>query len=325
MRRRTFIAGVGGTVLLAPRSIFAQQPGRTYRLGAVIPSGRQTPPIVALFDELRLNGFIEGHNLEVLPDGFAIRNEQMPAQAAAMVKAAPDVIISGGLFATRAVQQVNPSGPHVATSNDMIADGFVPSLARPGGNTTGISLLAPELDGKRQDLVIEAVPGLRKLGLLADGNTTPPAHLQKLLAAARGRGIEAAAYAVTRSEEIASAIQSAKMSGAMALNVLTSPMFGAYPNRGIVFERATALRLPAIYEWPEMAEEGGFAAYGPRFSDFFRQYARIVVRVLRGMKPAEIPVEQPTRFEFVLNLKTAKAIGHEIPAGLVLRADKLIE
>ena len=325
MKRREFISLLGGAAMAMPLAAHAQQPGRIYRLGVILPSGRQTPPIEAFFDELRLNGFIEGRNLEVLPGGLEIRNEQMPAHAAAMVRAAPDVIISGGVFATRAVQQVNTSVPHVATSNDMVADGFVTSLARPGGNTTGFSLLAPELDGKRQDLLIEAVPGVRKLGLLADANTTPAAHVQKLQEAARGRGIEAAAYTVTGPDGIAPAMQNAKADGAMALNVLTSPMFGAYPNRGIVTERATALRLPAIYEWPEMAEEGGFAAYGPRFSTFFRQYARIVVRVLRGTKPADIPVEQPTRFELVINLKTAKAIGHEIPAGLVLRADKLVE
>jgi putative ABC transport system substrate-binding protein len=132
-------------------------------------------------------------------------------------------------------------------------------------------------------------------------------------------------FALSRAEEIAPAMEQAKASGAGALNLLASPLFGAYPNRGIVLGRPAALQLPTIYEWPEMAEEGGFAAYGPRFTGIFRQSARIAVKVLRGTRPADIPVEQPTRFELVINLRTAKAIGHEVPAGLVLRADKLVE
>ncbi len=117
----------------------------------------------------------------------------------------------------------------------------------------------------------------------------------------------------------------AKTSGAQALNVVASPLLGNYSNGLIVIERATALRLPTIHQWPDMAEDGGLVAYGPRMTEIFRQEARLVVKILRGIKPADIPVEQPTRFELVINLKTAKAIGHEVPAGLVLRADKLIE
>ena len=116
-----------------------------------------------------------------------------------------------------------------------------------------------------------------------------------------------------------------KASGAQALNVLASPFLGNYSNGKVVIEKAVALRLPAIYQWPDFAEEGGFAAYGPRMTSIFRQEARMVVKILRGAKPADIPVEQPTQFELVINLKTAKGIGQEVPAGLLLRADKVIE
>ena len=272
-----------------------------------------------------LNGFIEGQNLEVIPGGLDIRNEQVAEQVATILKAAPDAIVSGGLFGNRAVQAANRTFPHVSISEDMVGDGFVASLARPGGNTTGISILSPELDGKRQELLIEATPGLRNVAVLADFNSTAPRHLEQLQDAARARNIALSIFAVAKPEEIGPAMDKAKASGAQALNVLASPVLGNYSNGLFVIERAAALRLPTIHQWPDMAEDGGFAAYGPRMTEIFRQEARMIVKVLRGAKPIDIPVEQPTRFELVINLRTAKAIGHEVPANLMLRADKVIE
>jgi putative tryptophan/tyrosine transport system substrate-binding protein len=327
MERREFITFLGGAAasVSAPLQLFAQVPGRIYRLGLLIPSARQTPPLVALFDELRLNGFIEGQNLEVIPGGLDIRNEQVADHVAAIVKAAPDAIVSGGLFANSAVRAATRTLPHVAISEDMVGDGFATSLALPGGNTTGISLLSPELDGKRQELLIEATPGVRAMAVLADSNATSSQHLKELQEAAQARGIALSIFAVAKPEEIGPAMDKAKASGAQALNVVASPLLGNYSNGLFVIERATALRLPTIHQWPDMAEDGGLAAYGPRMTEIFRQEARMIVKVLRGIKPVDIPVEQPTRFELVINLKTAKAIGHEIPADLVLRADKVIE
>lgn len=318
---------LGGTAasVAAPQQLHAQVPGRVYRLGVLIPSTRQTPPVVAFFDELRLNGFIEGQNLEVIPGGLDIRNEQVAEQVATILKAAPDAIVSGGLFGNRAVQAANRAFPHVALSEDMVGDGFVASLARPGGNTTGISILSPELDGKRQELLIEATPGVRNVAVLVDSNTTAPQHLEQLQDAARARNIALSIFAVAKPEEIGPAMDKAKASGAQALNVLASPLLGNYSNGLFVIERAAALRLPTIHQWPDMAEDGGFAAYGPRMTEIFRQEARMIVKVLRGAKPIDIPVEQPTRFELVINLRTAKAIGHEVPTDLLLRADKVIE
>jgi putative ABC transport system substrate-binding protein len=273
--------------------------------------------------ELRLAGFIEGQNLIVVPGGFDVRDERLTERAAALVKAAPDVIVSGADLTTRALQEATRTIPLIAMTEDMVAAGLVKSLARPGGNTTGISLLSPELDGKRQEILMEAVPGARRMAVLADSRVTPAHHLQTLQEGARALGVELSVFGVTKLEEIAPAIESAKASGAQALNVLATPLF--FNNSRLIIERVTALRLPAIYQWPDMAEQGGLAGYGPRFTEIYRQRARIVVKVLRGAKPADLPVEQPTTFELVINLKAANAIGHEVPAGLVLRADKVIE
>jgi len=212
-------------------------------------------------------------------------------------------------------------------TEDMVAAGLVASLARPGGNITGISLLSPELDGKRGEILIEAVPGAHRIAAMADSNVTPTSHIQALRQAARSRGVEFSVFGVSGSEEIIPAIDAAKASGAEALNFLATPLFSVpgTRNNGIVMKRIAAVRLPAIFQWPETAEAGALAGYGPRFTDVYRQRARMVVKILRGANPADIPVEQPTRFELVVNLRAAKEIDHEIPAALVLRADKVIE
>jgi putative tryptophan/tyrosine transport system substrate-binding protein len=198
------------------------------------------------------------------------------------------------------------------------------SLARPGGNTTGVSVLAPELDGKRQEILMEVVPGARRIAVLAEPNVTQPADLQALQNATRARGVEVAVFFSAGAPElIAPTMDKAKEWGATALNVLSAPLFSI--NRRLVIERAAALGLPAIYEWAEMAEEGGLIAYGPRLTLIYRQLARLIVKVLRGIKPEDLPVEQPTKFELVVNLKTAKALGLTIPQSLLLRADKVIE
>ena len=322
MKRREFISLLAGTAL-APLAASAQETGRTYRLGAMIPVGRQVPAIAAFFDEMRLFGFVEGQNLTVLPNGFDVRNDELAERAEALVKAAPDAIISGPDNYTRALQQLTRTIPLVAMTEDMVRAGLVGSLARPGGNTTGISLLSPELDGKRQDILIEAVPGLRRLATLADSTVTPQQHLDVLQDAARRRGIETSVFGVAKREEVVPAIEAAKASGAQALNLLATPLFTV--NSRPFLERIVALRVPAMHQWPESAEDGGLLGYGPRFAQTFRQRARIVARILRGARPADIPVEQPTHFELVINLRTAKAIGHDVPAGLVLRADTVIE
>lgn len=327
MRRREFIAALGGAVAW-PIGTRAQQPGRTYRIAVLSQSSRNAPHFVAFLDELRLLGFIEGQNMDVVAGGFGVRAEQLAERVAEIISAAPDAIVAAGELATRAAQAATRTIPILGGAEDMVAAGLVESLARPGSNVTGFSILSPELDGKRQDILIEAVPGMQRVAALHDtfqAHAGTPQHIEALRSAARARGVEMSVFAVSRPEQIASAIADAKASGSQALNVLASPMLVSSSSRQVIFGLASAARLPAIYQWADLAEQGGLAAYGPRLTDLYRQQARRLARVLRGAKPADIPVEQPTSFELVINLRAAKTIGHEIPASLVLRADKVIE
>ena len=327
MKRRTFITLLGGATAAWPLAARAQEAGRTYRLGFLLPTAWQAPQVEAFFDELQLNGFVEGKNLVVIPDGFEATDDNLAERAAALINAAPDAIVAGPAPPLRALQAITRSVPLVGMSEDMVGEGLVASLARPGGNITGISLLSPELDGKRQDILIEAIPGARRIAAMADSRQTPPYHLQTLQHAARSRGVELAVFGVNGPEEIASAIDVAKLRGAEALNFLATPLFSlpGTRNNAIVMERIAALRLPAMFQWPETAEAGALAGYGPRFTDMYRQRSRMVAKILRGANPAGMPVEQPDRFQLVINVKAAKALGHEVPAGLVLRADEVIE
>jgi putative tryptophan/tyrosine transport system substrate-binding protein len=326
MRRREFIALVGSatavSALLVPVAR-AQEPGRIYRLGVIAGPAREAPRIVAFFDELKGLGFVEGHNIQIVAGGFGLRGDQFTEVAATVVKSAPDVILCGDDRAVRAMQEATHAVPIVGLSGDMVAAGFVRSLARPGGNTTGVSLLMLELDGKRQEVLMEAVPDARRIAVLADPSTAPPAHLQALENVARARGVEVAVFSAGAPELIAPTMDKAKEWGATALNVLSAPLFSI--NRRLVIERAAALGLPAIYEWPEMAEEGGLIAYGARLTLIYRQLARLVVKILRGVKPDDLPVEQPTKFDLVVNLKTAKALGLTIPESFLARADEVID
>jgi hypothetical protein len=222
----------------------AQEPGRNYRIGFLTGNPREAAPHIAFFDELRMSGFIDGQNLAVIAGGFGVRNEQVSAAAAAIVQSAPDAIVSAGPVATRAAQAATKTIPILATSDDMVGGGLVPSLRRPGGNTTGVSLLAPELDGKRQDILIEAVPGIRRIAALADPNVSTPQHLEALKDAARARGVELSVFSARTPEAIAPAMNEANASGAQAINVLATPLF--FFNRHTVIVGAAAMRLPAM-------------------------------------------------------------------------------
>src|SRR5499433_1952519 len=307
MRRREFITLLGGVAAAWPLVARGQEPGRIYRLGCLFTSPRDAPHYLALFDELRRLGFIEGQNLVIDAAGFSLLPERMEGHAADLVKAGVDVILAGGDASVRAAQQATASIPIVAVTDDMLDQGFVRSLARPGGNTTGVTLLASELDGKRQEILIEAVPGVRRIAALADSNTTTPSRLRALEAAARARGVELSIHQVARREDIASAIDGAKAADAGALNVLASSLL--FNSRAFIFDRVATQRLPAVYQWPEMEEEGGLIGYGPLIVQLYRDImSRQLAKLLRGVKPTDLPVEQPTRFELVINLQAAKAI-----------------
>jgi putative ABC transport system substrate-binding protein len=322
MRRREFIAYLGATALW-PFAATAQEPGRTYRLGFLEPAlvDRKAPTSMAFFNELRRLGFVEGRNLTLEYRAYGQHIDLIPQYAAELVNARVDVIATAGEEAVRAVQQATKTIPIDAIVGDMLGSGLVGSLARPEGNTTGVSILVFEAEGKRQDILIEAVPGLRLMAVLTDVNYTKYAKLELLQQAARARNIEFSIHRITRGEEITAAIDSARASGATALNTISSPLFYAY--RHVIMERAAAAHLPTIYEFPETAEEGGFAGYGPRLAALSEVRARQVAQLFRGTKVVDIPVEQPTKFELVINLKTAKAMGVTVPEAS--RADKVIE
>lgn len=325
MRRREFIGALCAVAVpgLLPMLARAQEAGRTYRLGGLHQSPRDAPHHVGFFAELRRQGFIDGQNLAVV-GAYGQRPVQFAELAREQIKTQVEAMVCGGEAAARAAREATTTIPIIVLADDMVRGGLVRSLAKPVGNTTGVSLLANELDGKRQEILIEAVPGVGRIAVLADTNSSSPSKLQVLQEAAQARGVKSSIYQVTRPEEIAAALDTAKASGAMAINVLASALL--YNNRQIIFERVAAHRLPAIYQWPEIAEEDGLIGYGPRLVQIYRDImARQILMVLRGAKPADIPVELPTRFELVVNGRIAKAIGHEIPPGLVLRADKLIE
>jgi putative ABC transport system substrate-binding protein len=323
MRRRAFITLFGGAAgwAFAARG---QEPGRIYRLGSLHTAPRDAPHQVALLDELRRLGFAEGQNLAVDWKGYGLSAEQFEQHAAELVNSGVDVIAAGGDAAVRAARRATASIPVLALTDDMVGQGFVHSLARPGGNVTGVTILASELDGKRQEILIEAVPGVRRIAALVDIHTTTPSRITELEDAARARGIALSIHRIARSDEIAGAIDAAKAADAGALNVLASALL--FNNRNIIFDRVATLRLPAAYQWPEMAEQGGLIGYGPLIVQLYRDImSRQLAKLLRGVKSADLPVEQPTRFELVINLRVAKAIGYEVPAQLVLRADKVIE
>jgi putative tryptophan/tyrosine transport system substrate-binding protein len=264
MRRRKFITLLGGAAAAAwPFAALAQQAGRTYRLGCLSPFTRDVPFNVLFFDKLRRRGLIEGQNLTIDFRAFAPHLDLISQYAAELVTAQPDVIYAGGGVATRAVRQATKSIPIVTIADDMVGEGLVDSLARPNGNTTGISILATELDGKRQDILIEAVPGIRRMAAFADSSTLTEAKARALQEAARAHNVELSIYGITRGEEVAAAVDKAHASGAAALNVFASPMLDG--NHQLVMDRVAAQRVPAMSQWPERAEEGGFAGYGPSF------------------------------------------------------------
>jgi putative ABC transport system substrate-binding protein len=210
---------------------------------------------------LRRSGFIEGQNLIVDWRAFERQPDRAPELAAELVKAKPDVLYATGEIGIKTLLRATTTIPIVGLTQDMVGSGFATSLAHPTGNLTGVSLLQPELDGKRQEILCDALPGLKHMAALVDTNYAAESRLLGLRDAMRARGGELSVYRVAKLEEIGPAIDSAKAAGAEALNVLASPIL--FLQRRVIIGRVAELRLPAIYQWPEMAAEGGFAGYGP--------------------------------------------------------------
>jgi putative ABC transport system substrate-binding protein len=232
-----------------------------------------------------------------------------------------DLIVTFGDPAIRAVQQATSRIPIVGMADDLVASGLVASMARPGGNTTGVSILASELDVKRLEVLREFVPQARQIAILVDP-TTNSTRLQ-LEKAARDMGVQLSLFEAQDPSQIARALDAIAVAGVDAVNVLASPILTN--GRAAIIDRLRQARLPAIYQFPEAAEDGGLLAYGPRQLLAYRHVASLVDKILRGRLPADLPIEQPAKFQLVVNLKTATTMGLTISPSLLLRADEVIE
>jgi putative ABC transport system substrate-binding protein len=326
MRRRDFMIGIAGSAVVSPLGASAQQPAKLATvgyLGANTPSaeGRR---LAAFLQRLRELGWVEGRTIAIEVRWAEGRNERYAEIAAEFVRLKVDVIVTAGSAAIIAVKQATSTIPIVfAVSGDPVGTGVVASLARPGGNVTGLSIQATDLTGKRLELLREAVPGFRRLAIL--GHSGAPAavvEMRELPPIARSLGLEVITSEVHRAEDIARAFEPFK-ERADALYVCGDPL--VVSNRIRISTFALAARLPTMYSQRENVEAGGLMSYGPNLVDLHRRAADYVDKVLRGTKPADLPVEQPTKFDLVINLTAAKAIGLTVPRMLLGRADEVIE
>jgi putative ABC transport system substrate-binding protein len=318
MRRREFIAllGAGSLVSYIAR---AQHPTGMPLLGILSASRERDQYLWARFvGSLLALGWDEDRNIRIVRRGPDRGAEEMPELAQELVAQGATVLFAAaGNPAIRAAQKATSSLPIIGMTDDMVGSGLVASLARPGGNTTGVSILASELNVKRLELLHEFLPNT----ILAD--PTSVSSRTQLENAARELNIELLFYSATSREEIHAEIIKIAERNVQAVNVLASPILN--DGRALIIEAAAEAGIPAIYQWPETAEEGGLIGYGPRWALCIRHASVLIDKVLRGGKPADLPVEQPNVFTLAINLKTAKRLRLAIPPGLLLRADELVE
>jgi putative ABC transport system substrate-binding protein len=342
MKRREFIALLGGAVA-CPQSTRAQQSGTVTlpRIGFLLAgsldhcgpacaawqppntSGASAPnPLMAgIFTELHRLDWVDGRNAIYVPRFSAGDPERLPSLASDLVDRKVHIIVAtGGWVTVRAAQRVTASIPIVGLSDDLVGEG-VASLARPGSNTTGVSIFATELNTKRLELLAEMVPAARRIAALAQSKSD--LSLARVAAAARERNMDLVVFEAQGLDRLAGALAAVSTAGIDAVNVLASVIL--HNGRRGVMDHMAALRIPAIYQWPEYAAEGGLMGYGPTQASIAHLVAEQVDRVLRGARPAELPVVQPTVFTLAINLKTAKALGLTVPPTLLTRADEVIE
>jgi putative ABC transport system substrate-binding protein len=293
-------------------------------LGATSLSG-ESARIEAFRQGLRELGYVEDKNIVIEYRWAEGKFDRLPALAAELARLKVDVIVTGGATSTRAAKELTIAIPIVmAQVHDPIGTGFVASLARPGGNITGLSTLAPEISGKRVELFKEIIPRLSRIAVLGTSTNNPgnAQSLKEIELSARAHKVKLQYLDVIDPKGIEAAFQAAGTGRADAVLVLASNFFNTH--RAQVVELAVRGRLPAIYPYPEYIEDGGLMTYGVRFTDLFHRAATYVDKILKGRKPADLPVEQPIKFEFIVNLKAAKEIGLTIPPNVLVRADKVI-
>jgi putative ABC transport system substrate-binding protein len=299
------------------------QQGRLPLVGVLRPNPKD---ILETFAEpfrryMKAIGWEDGRNIRFLFVWAEGHSERAPALAGELVAQYVDLIVPFGDPAIRAAQSATKTIPIVGMTDDMIGSGLAASLARPGGNTTGVSILASDLDVKRLEILHEFVPQARRIAVLADSSTI--STRAQLTSAARDLNVELVRFEAGSPDELARALDALAAAKLEAVNVLASPLLNSW--RLQIIDRMHDARLPAIYQWAETAEDGGLLAYGPRNLLCYRHVVSLVDKVLRGAKPADLPIEQPSKFELAVNLKTASAIGMTIPPTLLLRADEVIE
>jgi putative ABC transport system substrate-binding protein len=317
-------------ILVAPLAAEAQRAGKVYRIG-ILPPGPISERVhlwEAFRQGLRELGYVEGQNITLVFPSAEVRPERVPHLAAELVNLKVDLIVAGTTPAALAAKQATKTIPIVATSvADPVGDGLVASLARPGGNITGFTFLGPELVPKRLELLKEAIPGVSRVAALwhpaAYGEPTMRDMLKEIETAARALGVQLQLVRARGPDDFDRAFSAMTTERAGALIVFPSPML--YTERRGIVDLAAKHRLPTIYAWREPVEAGGLMSYGASIPDLYRRAATHVDKILKGAKPADLPVEQPTKFELVINLKTAKALGLTIPQSVLIRATQVIQ
>jgi ABC-type uncharacterized transport system substrate-binding protein len=325
--RRTFLAGTGAVLLTAPLAAEAQQTAKVPRIGYLALN--PTPHLTEAFRRgLRDLGYVEGRNLVIEYRDAEGKSERLPALAAELVALKVDVILASGTPAALATKQATKTLPIVFTAiADPVTSRLVTSLAQPGGNVTGLSVLAPELVGKSLDQLKQAVPGVSRVAALWQpggvGERTERDMLKEAEVAARALEVRLQVVEARGPADFDRAFSKMTRARAGALTVLTSSML--FGERRRLVGLAAKNRLPAVYPWREGVDAGGLMSYGANNADLSRRAATYVDKILKGAKPGDLPVEQPTKFELVINLKTAKALGLTIPPALLQRADEVIQ
>jgi putative tryptophan/tyrosine transport system substrate-binding protein len=322
MRRRDFIRVLGNT-LVWPLAARAQQ-ASTAKIGLLWPgAGPPVSPRLESFREgLRRSGFVEGQNVAIELRYVQAGHQTLTEHAADLIRTKVDVIATFGDSGTKIAQQATTTIPIVSLADDLLGSGLIGSLSRPGGNTTGITILAPELSAKRLELLSTIVPGLARVAGLWDP-TIGGSQVAMSENAARTMKLKLQILEVTQRDDLDGVFRAARDAQAQAVNVFSSPFLASlYLD---IINRAAEYRLPTIYQWREHAEAGGLMSYGPSLPAMWEQDGALVAKVLKGANPSDLPVQQPTKFELVINLKTAKALGLTIPESFLSRADGVIE
>jgi len=321
--RRVFIAAVAGSLLAAPRAGRAQEAGKTYTVGLVSigTDPGQSSLWQSFVDGMRERGYVEGRNL-VVKRAFG-NPDRLSGMLAELVAARVDAIVTTGPRETRTARRATATIPIVMTFvEDPVAEGFVKSLAQPGTNVTGLTSLVPGLSQKYVELLNEALPTARRFGVVATRDPMPE-NRRELEAAVKARGLTVSFLVVSEPVDFDTTLARAKRDGATGI---IAPVDGVtFRHRRALVEAALKHRLPGIYWAREYGEAGGLMTYGASLADLRRHAAIYVDKILRGAKPAELPIEQPTKFDLVINLKTAKALGLTIAPSLLVRADQVIE